>query len=207
VKLYADTIGRRTWHLFGDLMVLGWVVFWVWFGTLIYQVTSALAVPGEKLEQAGDEMSTYLNDAGDAASDLPLLGDELRTPFDGAGSASAAVAQAGRDQQDAVMDLALVLGVAVAAAPILIALLIWLPIRIRFVRRATAAQHLIDAEADLDLFALRALARQPMHVLGRISDDPAGAWRRRDPAVVHALAAVELRKSGLRLPPGLSSTG
>jgi hypothetical protein len=207
VKLYADTTGRRAWHLFGDLMVLGWILFWVWCGTVVHDVTAALAVPGEKLEDAGEGMSGYLSDAGDAASDVPLLGDELRSPFDGAGSASETIAQAGRDQQEAVMDLALLLGVVVAAVPILIALLIWLPGRIRFVRRATAAQRLIDAEADLDLFALRALTRQPMHVLGRISDDPAGAWRRQEPDVVHALATVELKESGLRLPPRLSSAG
>ena len=58
--------------------------------------------------------------------------------------------------------------------------------------------------SDLDLFALRALARQPMHVLAKVSDDPAGAWRARDREVVTALAALELRDSGLSLPARLS---
>ena len=58
-----------------------------------------------------------------------------------------------------------------------------------------------DAAEDLDLFALRALSRQPMHRLARISDDPAGAWRRRDPAVVRRLAELELRTVGLKPPP------
>jgi hypothetical protein len=62
----------------------------------------------------------------------------------------------------------------------------------------------VDADADLDLFALRAMANQPLHVLARISSDPAGDWRRRDPAVVRALAAVELRSAGLR-PPAAAS--
>jgi hypothetical protein len=44
------------------------------------------------------------------------------------------------------------------------------------------------------------MARQPMHRLARISDDPAGAWRRADPAVVQALAELELRDTGLRAP-------
>ena len=45
------------------------------------------------------------------------------------------------------------------------------------------------------------LAGQPMHRLARISDDPAGAWRRRDAAVVRRLAELELRTVGLEPPP------
>ena len=54
---------------------------------------------------------------------------------------------------------------------------------------------------DLDLFALRALAHQPLHRLARISDDPAGACRRGERATVVALARLELSEVGLR-PPG-----
>ena len=43
-----------------------------------------------------------------------------------------------------------------------------------------------------------------MHVLAKVSDDPAGAWRARDREVVTALAALELRDSGLSLPARLS---
>jgi len=37
--------------------------------------------------------------------------------------------------------------------------------------------------------------------LARIHDDPAGAWRARDPRVIHELAVLELRDAGLRPPP------
>ncbi len=43
-----------------------------------------------------------------------------------------------------------------------------------------------------------------MHVLARVSDDPAGAWRARDQAVVTALAELELRDAGLSMPTRLS---
>jgi hypothetical protein len=66
------------------------------------------------------------------------------------------------------------------------------------VRRAAAGRALIDSAADLDLFALRALAHQPLHRLAVISDDPAAAWRERDPATVRRLAALELASVGLR---------
>jgi hypothetical protein len=43
-----------------------------------------------------------------------------------------------------------------------------------------------------------------MSVLAKVSDDPAGAWRARDPAVVAALAALELRDCGLAVPTRFS---
>jgi len=45
--------------------------------------------------------------------------------------------------------------------------------------------------------ALQSMARQPLHLLARISDDPAGAWRRGDQAVIAELASLELRSEGL----------
>jgi hypothetical protein len=41
-----------------------------------------------------------------------------------------------------------------------------------------------------------------MHRLAAVSDDPAGAWRRRDADVVRRLAVLELRDAGLRPPAG-----
>ncbi len=64
----------------------------------------------------------------------------------------------------------------------------------------------LDSAADLDLFALRAVANQPLHVLARISPDPAGAWRRKDVDVVRRLAALELQDAGLVLPRQLKVT-
>jgi hypothetical protein len=93
------------------------------------------------------------------------------------------------------------LGWLVFLIPVLIVLLIWLPARIRFFLRARAAQRFLDTQADLDLFALRAMVAQPMHVIARISDDPVAAWRRGDRDVIRALAAIELRQSGLSPPP------
>jgi hypothetical protein len=88
----------------------------------------------------------------------------------------------------------------VAAIPVLIVVAVYLPLRWRFVRRATAGRRFVDSSEDLDLFAMRALARQPLHRLAAVSDDPAGAWRRRDAEVVGRLADLELRESGLVLP-------
>jgi hypothetical protein len=58
----------------------------------------------------------------------------------------------------------------------------------------------LRTSGDLDLFALRALARQPLTALARLHPDAADAWRRRDPEAVRALADLELRACGLKAP-------
>lgn len=201
MKLYADTPARRSRQVLADVFMLGWVVAWVWVGRTLDALVMNLAVPGRKLTEAGSGFQDGLTSAGDKLAGVPFVPDQVRAPFDVAGGAGGALRDAGQAQVDAVDQLATFLGVAVAALAILVLLVLWLPLRWRFVRQATQAQRFIDSAADLDLFALRALARQPMTALARVHDDPAGAWRARDPEVVRALASLELRATGLRPPP------
>ncbi len=200
MKLYADAPVRRARQVTGDLLLLLWIWTWVKVASVVHDATLTLARPGEEISDAGGGLADRLREAGDTVANVPLVGDEVRGPFDGAGSAAERLAAAGDAQVAAVQDLAFWLGLAVGAIPVLIALAVYLPLRWRFVREATAGRRFIDSVDDLDLFALRAMARQPMHRLARISDDPAGAWRRQEPEVVRALAALELRDSGLSVP-------
>ena len=124
----------------------------------------------------------------------------------GARGAAEQVAAAGSAQVEAAHALAFWLGLAVGAIPVLIALGLYLPGRSRFVREATAAARLLDSGGDtstghhLDLLALRAMARQPLHRLARVSADPLAAWRSGDPDVIRELAALELGENGLSVP-------
>ena len=61
--------------------------------------------------------------------------------------------------------LALVVGWLVFLIPVALVVALWLPRRIRFYRQAKASQRFLDSSADLDLFALRAMASQPLYVL------------------------------------------
>lgn len=200
MKMYADTPVRRTLQLLGDLMLVAWVYLWVKTALVVRDATLLLGEPGEELSDAGTGMAEQLRSAGGAVGDLPLVGDEVRAPFDGAGGAADRIAAAGDAQVAAVEELAFWLSLAIGAIPVLIALAGYLPLRWRFVRQATAGRRFVDSSDDLDLFALRAMARQPLHRLSRISDDPAGAWRAGDRDVVRELAALELRDSGLAVP-------
>ncbi len=207
MKLYSDLRVRRTRQVGSDLGMLLWVVLWVWVGTRVHEATLGLAAPGRRLEEAGAGFTTAMNNAGDSVDDLPLLADRIATPFRSAAGVGSDIADAGSALVTAVERVALLLGLTTAAIPTLIVGLFWLWLRLRFARRATAAQRFVDAEPDLDLFALRAMATQPFQRLAAISDDPAGAWRRGDRHVVRALAVLELRECGLRPPPGPPEAG
>ena len=201
MKLYSDLTGRRTLQMLSDVGVLAWVALWAWVGRAVHDATTRLGAPGYTLQGAGSGFRDQMARAGQSVSDVPLVGDSLAEPFQRAGGAGTSIEQAGKDLVSAVDSLALLLGWVTALVPIVLVVFVWAVLRGRFIRRATAAQRFIDEAADLDLFALRAMARQPMSRLARVCDDPAGAWRRRDPETIRALAVLELRDSGLRPPP------
>ena len=201
MKLYSDIAARRLTQVVADVGMVLWVVLWVRVAQRVHETTMELAGPGRDLAGAGSSFRGTMTSAGDGVDDLPLLEDRVATPFRSAAGVGSEIEQVGNDLVTAVERVALLLAVTTAMVPVLIVGVFWLVHRVRFVRRAGAAQRFIDAAPDLDLFALRAMANQPMPRLARISDDPAGAWRRGEPDVIHALALLELRECGLRPPP------
>jgi len=199
--LYAQTPARRSRQLLGDAAVAGWTVVWIAIAWWLHGQLLRLEAPGRSLQNAGHDLADSLNNAGRRVGELPLAGDALRKPFAAAGQAGRTLEQAGAAQRDVVSHLALWLPLLLAAPPILYVLGHWLVRRLRWLRQANAAAQLQASSVDLDLFALRALARQPMSQLRRLGPDPAGAWRRGDPATVRALAGLELGELGLRADP------
>jgi hypothetical protein len=124
--------------------------------------------------------------------------DSVAAPFKSAANAATSVANAGHAQQGAVNDLAWILSLVVVIVPLLLVIGIWLPLRIRWVRRAGSAARLRTVTAGRDLLALRALATQPLRRLLKVDPEIAALWRRGDPEAVEALARLELRSLGLR---------
>lgn len=203
MKLYADTPARATRQVLADVLFLLWLLMWVMAGNAVHDATLELAGPGRQTQDSATSLAESMQDAGDALDDVPIVGDSARAPFDQAAEASGALADAGQAEVEAVEGLAFWLRLAVTLIPILVIGALFVPVRWRFIREATAGQRFVDAEADLQLFALRAMSNQPMHQLARVSADPVGAWQRGDRDVVHALAKLEMRSVGLK-PPRLS---
>jgi hypothetical protein len=199
VKLYADTAGAALRQLLTDLLVVVWLYAWIRAALWLHDLVQQLAVPGQRLEGAGSGMADNLAEAGDKVGDVPVVGDELTAPFTRAAEAARSLAEAGREQQELVGDIALALSLALLVLPIGLVLFVWLPLRLRWMRRAGAAAALRREPTGRDLLALRALATQPLRKLYRVDPNAAAKWRDEDPATLEALAALELRSLGLRV--------
>ncbi|GAA2578863.1 hypothetical protein GCM10010399_05760 [Dactylosporangium fulvum] len=198
MKLYADRAPTAIRQLVTDVFVAVWVYAWIKLGMMLFDLVQKLAVPGQKLEGAGNGLAENLNSAGERIKDVPVLPDSLAAPFTSAAGAAGSLANAGREQQAVVDDLAWVLSVVLVVLPLALVLFVWLPLRIRWIRRATSAARLRDATTGRDLLALRALATQPLGKLVKLDPEIAALWRKGDTTAVESLARLELRSLGLR---------
>lgn len=196
--MYADRLPTAVRQLLTDVLVVIWVYAWIRAGMWVHDTVGKLGVPGRKLEEAGTGIAGNLQDIGGRVKRVPLVGDELTSPFSSAAGAANNLAEAGRQQQEIVGDLALTLALLIVAVPLALVLFVWLPLRLRWMRRAGVAARVRDEPAGRDLLALRALASRPLDQLTKLGPDIAQSWRNGDAAAVDALAALELRDLGLR---------
>ena len=199
MKLYADYSSHRARQILAD--ICGVLAIWAvvasarWLGDQI----NGIKVFGRRMEDAGGGFERTMKDVGGTLSDVPLVGDGISAPFDAAAAAGRELAQAGIDQQASVGELAINVAIGVSIMPIAAILLVWLVPRIRFVVKAARTRRLIGTEGALDLLALRALLTQDPLLLLAAVESPADAWRDRDKGAIRALAALELRSTGVSI--------
>ncbi|MDT5027759.1 MAG: hypothetical protein QOE61_4185, partial [Micromonosporaceae bacterium] len=62
MKIYADLPGVGLRQFLTDLLVVAWVGFWIRASIWVYDRVSTLAVPGRKIEGAGEGMASGLSD-------------------------------------------------------------------------------------------------------------------------------------------------
>ncbi|MFI2363711.1 hypothetical protein [Promicromonospora sp. NPDC019610] len=196
MRLYAAAPARGARQVLGDLLLLAWIAAWAWAGREVWAATVELGRPGRATATAADDMAARFHDVEGRIDGIPGVGDDLAAPFSGAADAAESLAEAGRSQAETVADVALLVGLAVFLVPVLLVAVVYVPLRVRFVRRASAGRRLVAA--DPALLALRALTNRPLRALTRISADPVRAWRDGDPDVVRRLADLELRALGLK---------
>ncbi|RSM68725.1 hypothetical protein DMB66_12185 [Actinoplanes sp. ATCC 53533] len=198
MKMYADRLPTAIRQLLTDLLVVFWVYAWIRAGIWINDMVEKLGVPGQKLQEAGTGIAGNLGDIGGKVGRVPLVGDELTAPFNSAADAAKSLAEAGRQQQEVVDNLALTMALLIIAVPLALVLFLWLPLRLRWMRRAAVAAKVRNEPAGQDLLALRALASRPLNELAKLGPDIAQSWRNGDAAAVRALAALELKELGLK---------
>jgi hypothetical protein len=194
---YATTPVRLARQLVSDIVVLLWSAIWVSIGLAVHSAVATIAEVGRQVNEGANGVAGNLNDAGDNADDFPLVGDALAEPLRAASEAALGIAGAGANLDTTATWLAVVLGLAVAAPPILFVAMPWLFLRVRFARRKWTSLTLAATPAGEQLLALRALANRPLGKLAAVSIDPVGAWRRDDAIAIRGLADLELRSAGL----------
>jgi hypothetical protein len=200
MQFYAQNPVQRTRQLAADAGMVVWILLWMLVARTVHAAILVLAEPGRALEDLGASVAGNMESAAGAAEDVPLVGDELAVPFDALADAGGSVTGAGQAAQDAVGTLATVLAVVLVILPVGWLLLRWLPWRLRWAREASAARSMLRGTPDLHLLAARALATASLPQLAGLPPGTGAAWQAGDPAAVRALAGLELRRLGLRLP-------
>ncbi|MET9857266.1 hypothetical protein ABZY57_30605 [Streptomyces sp. NPDC006450] len=198
--LYAQTPARRNRQILADLVAVLLIAATVTFALTVHSAIMKLAEPGRKVESSGESLASALTEAGDTASGVPLVGDLLRKPFRSAADAGTGLADAGQSLQDVVSQVATLAALALIVLPVAFILLLWLPLRVRWIRRSATLRDLFDAPGGADLLALRALTGPPraLSTIPTPAGSLADAWRRGDRHVIADLSEIALRRAGLK---------
>ncbi len=195
MKWYADRPVRLTRQLIADLLAVAWVALWIWVATTAHDWVLELRAPGDGLVNAGGNIRDVFTNAADKARDLPLVGDDLAGALGNGTKAGETLTSAGNAQISVVQDSAFWLAAALVVIPVLFLLVTWLPVRLRYARKAGNTAKLRNKP---DLLALRALTSLSPKQLAEFDGDPAVAWRTGDTDVIDELARRQLAALGVR---------
>lgn len=200
MRVYARPGWRLVRQLVADSFVVLWVAGWAFVARLLHRAIAALAAPAREGAETAAQLSRAVGDAQGRLSELPVVGGDVAEPLGRVASGLDGLVGQADQQATQILHLATIASWTCFLVPVLGLLAVWLPYRVRFIRRAAAARRFVNADADLELFALRAMANLPMDQIAAISDDPVRAWRAGDQQVIRALAARELERTGLGMP-------
>src|SRR6202022_747282 len=204
MRLYPDVYGRRFAWMLADLVVLVWIYPCVQAGLWVNNLVLQLDALAQGVISAGKTFDSWIVSFEQAIpSNVPYLSDFLHKTAEALKTHSGdSLISAGRAGSHGVHVLALILGIMVAAVPLVFALAIYLPRRLRLIsdmrgihvtlRRALAQPEL--APQMLEILAGRAIYTLPYNRLLAYSRNPAEDWylRRFEP-----LARAELERHGL----------
>jgi hypothetical protein len=199
---YSTRPGRLLAQLASDFAVIVWTALWLLVGLAVYDAVATIAEAGRQVETGAQGIATNLASAGQSAQRIPLVGDEVSAPLTSAADAALNLAGAGHNLDTTAGWLAVLLAMAVVAVPILLVVMPWLFLRLRFFRRKLTVTALAATPEGTQLLALRALTNRPPRTLIAVTPDPVGGWRREDPYTLWGLASLELRSAGIRIREG-----
>jgi hypothetical protein len=199
VKFYAERPSRVAAQVCGDLLLAVWVAGWLWLGLRLHDEIEALARPARRVGEASSGLANALTGTSEQVRSLQLVGDVLATPFDAIIAGARELATASANSQEALARLANLAVPLTALFPVLFALTLWLALRGRWIRRATAVARLRGSGEGEGLLAAQALTSARIDQLAafQLDDNPLA-----DPASRRYLATFALHQMGLRSTPG-----
>lgn len=218
MRLYPDVYSRRFGWMIADLLMVVWIYFSVQAGLLVNRLVLQLDALAQGVIRAGQTFDQWIRSFEQSVpSGVPYFSDFLRRTAESLKTHSGdSLISAGQAGSHAVHLLAMILAIVVAGIPIVLALMVFLPKRVRLIydmqgvhvtlRRALARPELTGQM--LEILAGRAIYTMPYHRLLAYSRNPAEDWylRRFEP-----LARAELESHGLSveryfaLPPALEA--
>lgn len=204
MRLYPDVYGRRFAWMLADLVVVAWIYLCVRAGLWVNNLILQLDALAQGVIRAGHTFDSWIQSFEQGIpNNVPYLSDFLHRTAEALKTHSGdSLISAGMAGSRGIHLLALIMGIIVASVPILFALLIFLPKRLRLiadmrgihvtVRRALARPEL--APQMLEILAGRAIYTLPYNHLLAYSQNPAEDWymRRFEP-----LARAEMERHGL----------
>ena len=133
---------------------------------------------GTGVRDGGTSVQSGFGSAADQVKGVPLVGGSLADALQGAGRQSGGrVAALGRQGEEDVHRLALILGLVVFALPTILLLALLLPRRVRQIRQLTAAERVLTDPDDPQrrrVLAMRAAFGLPYGTLVAYTADPLG---------------------------------
>ena len=204
MRLYPDLYGRRFGWMLADLVMVAWLYLCVRAGLWVNNLVLQLDALAQGVINAGKTFDSWILsfDQG-IPNGVPYLSDFLhRTAQALKAHSGDPMISAGQAGSRGIHMLALILAIITAAIPILFALMIFLPKRLRLIadmrgvhitlRRALARPEL--SPQMMEILAGRAIYTMPYGRLLDYSQNPAEDWymRRFEP-----LARAELERHGL----------
>lgn len=201
MRFYARPSWRLVWQIASDLFVVAWSVAWWLVGRSADAMIRGLAGPALRSEQAASDLQRQVSDAAAQAGRVPLVGSDLRRPFDDIAGTLTDLATSASGLAGQVERVGALAGWLVFLIPVLSILAVWLPRRIAFATRARETLDLLATGEGDRLLALRALTHLRLGELRTVAPDPVAGWRYDDPDIVRKLVELELAAAGVA-PPG-----
>jgi hypothetical protein len=198
MRLYPDTADDRGRAVARDALAIITLIVLAWVAIKVHNAVDELAVLGTGVRDSGEVVQTGFESAGDAVDGVPVVGGELGDALRDAGQGTGGnVADAGREGEERVHDLADLLGFLFFAVPASVLLVLTLPARIRQIRELNASERLLDTSSEerRRLIAMRAAFSLPAAALARHTRDPIGdlAEGRYEPLIAAAYDEAGLR--------------